>query len=51
MHQTLGRIPKDMLYRGLAEGSRPVGRPRLLCKDVCKEDLKTTGIDVTTWES
>lgn len=44
-----GCISKDLLYGELAEESRPVGRPRLRYKDSCKEDLKTRGIDVTTW--
>ena len=35
-----GRIPKDMFYGELATGARPVGRPTLRFKDVCKRDLK-----------
>ena len=31
-----GRIPKDLLYGELSEGSRPRGRPRLRFKDTCK---------------
>ena len=46
-----GRIPKDLLYGELAEGSRPVGRPRLRYKDICKRDMKLSGIDVSKWES
>ena len=46
-----GRIPKDLLYGELAEGSRPVGRPRLRYKDICKRDMKLSGIDVGKWES
>jgi hypothetical protein len=45
-----GRIPKDMLYGELATGNRPTGRPALRYKDVCKRDLKTTGIDPQNWE-
>lgn len=45
-----GRIPKDILYGELATGHRPVGRPQLRFKDVCKRDLKLTGIDIDRWE-
>ena len=46
-----GRIPKDLLYGELAEGTRPVGRPRLRFKDVCKRDMKTCHINTNTWEA
>lgn len=46
-----GRIPKDLLYGELAEGTRPIGRPRLRFKDVCKKDMQQCKIDVATWES
>lgn len=46
-----GRIPKDIMYGELASGRRPTGRPTLRFKDVCKRDLKLTGIDPNTWES
>ena len=46
-----GCIPKDLLYGELAEGSRPVARPRLPYKDICKRDMKLSGIDVNKWES
>ena len=46
-----GRIPKDVMYGELASGRRPTGRPALRFKDVCKRDLKLTGIDPDTWES
>nr|KAG5710863.1 hypothetical protein BaRGS_027014 [Batillaria attramentaria] len=45
-----GRIPKDMLYRELREGSRPTGRPQLRFKDVRKRDMKLGSIDPYTWE-
>ena len=35
-----GRIPKVLLYGEIAEAKRPVGRPKLRFKDVCKRDLK-----------
>ena len=46
-----GRIPKDILYGELAEGSRLTGRPKLRYKDVCKSDLKHCNIDVGSWVS
>ena len=46
-----GRIPKDMLYGELSEGSRRAGRPKLRFKDVCKSDMKRCNIDVDSWES
>ena len=39
-----GRLPKDILYGELVTGSRPVGRPALRYKDVCKRDLKAGSI-------
>jgi len=45
-----GRIPKDMFYGELHEGSRFVGRPKLHFKDVCKRDMKKAEIDPNTWE-
>ena len=46
-----GRIPKDMLYGELCDGSRPIGRPHLRFKDACKRDMKLADIDTNTWES
>ena len=46
-----GRIPKDLLYGELVLGSRPVGRPKLRYKDVCKRDLKALNIDINMWET
>ena len=43
-----GRIPKDLLYGELVEGTCPVGRPHLRFKDVCKRDMKTCHIDTNT---
>ena len=45
-----GRIPKDLLYGELSEGSRPHGLPRLRFKDTCKRDLKRTRIEAQSWE-
>ena len=40
-----GRIPKDLLFGELATGTRPLGRPSLRFKDICKRDLKDCGIE------
>ena len=44
------RIPKDMLYGELAQGSRGRGRPLLRYKDACKRDMKHCNINVDSWE-
>ena len=46
-----GRIPKDLLYGEIAEAKRPVGRPKLRFKDVCKRDLKALGMPADSWEA
>ena len=46
-----GRTPKDMLYGELATGARPVGRPTLRFKDVCKQDLMAGNINPAGWEA
>ena len=46
-----GRIPKDLLYGELESGSRPVGRPKLRLKDVCKRDMLATGLPTGNWET
>ena len=46
-----GRIPKDLLFGELATGSRPLGRPNLRFKDICKRDLKDCGIEPADLQS
>ena len=46
-----GRIPKDLLYGELVEGKRPIGRPQLRFKDVCKRDLKALNFNLNNWET
>ena len=45
------RLPKDLLYGQLAQGSRGTGRPILRFKDVCKRDLRAAKIELESWES
>lgn len=45
-----GRIPKDLLYGDLANGSRPRGRPKLRFRDVVKRDMKAIKLDPNEWE-
>ena len=44
-------FPGDLLYGELVQGKRPVGRPKLRYKDICKRDLKALNIDLDTWEA
>ena len=46
-----GRIPKDLLYGELSDGKRPQGRPKQCFRNVCRNDLRSCGIDVDTWEA
>ena len=46
-----GRLPKDVLYGELTSGSRPVGRPMVRYKDVCKGDMKSAEINPDSWEA
>ena len=46
-----GRISKDLLYGEIAEAKRPIGRPKLRFKDVCKRDLKSVGVSADSWEA
>ena len=46
-----GRLPKDVLYGELTSGSRPVGRPIVRYKDVCKRDMKSAEINPDSWEA
>ena len=46
-----GRIPKDLLYGELQQGTRRRGRPNLRFRDICKRDMKAMNIDTATWET
>jgi hypothetical protein len=45
-----GRIPKDLLYGELAQGTRSSGRPKLRYRDVTKRDMAQCGIAIDSWE-
>ena len=45
------QFPKDLLYSELEFGSRPVGRPKMRFKDVCKRDMLATGLPTGSWET
>ena len=45
-----GRIPKDLLYGELELGSRPISRPKLRFRDVCKRDMLATRLPADNWE-
>jgi len=45
-----GRIPKDVMKGELAIGHHLVSHPVQCFKDVCKYNLKLTGIDTDSWE-
>ena len=44
------RLPKQMLYGELRDGSRPANGPKRRWKDQAKQTLKVCRIDSTTWE-
>ena len=46
-----GRMPKDLLFGELTQGTRPKGRPQLRYKDVCKRDLQALRVGLKTWEA
>ena len=45
------RLPRTILYGELQSGERPVGRPRLRYKDLCKQDLQVTELGTREWET
>lgn len=44
-------IPKDLLYKELADASRPVGWLRLRFKNIWKRDIQTYNINSAVWET
>ena len=44
------RIPKQVLYSQLVDGSRGIGRPRLRFKDTIKRNLKDKEISLGRWQ-
>ena len=45
-----GRVLKQLLYGELGRGERRSGAKKLYYKDVVKQNLKATDIDVDRWE-
>ena len=45
-----GKIPKDLLYGELENGTRKTGCPLIRLKDVWKKDIKSAAIDIESWE-
>ena len=45
------RIPKQLLFGELKNASRPVDRPKLRFKDVCKDTMKQVHINHEVWEN
>ena len=45
------RLPKQILYSQLKEGTRGIGRPRLRFKDTFKRSLKDLKIPFGSWQS
>ena len=45
-----GRIPKDILYGGLASGKTSIGHPNFRYKYAYKHDLRALDIDTNSWE-
>ena len=44
------RLPRQLLYSQLCEGSRNRGRPKLRFKDVMKRNMKQRNINNNTWQ-
>ena len=44
------RLPRQILFGELANGTRSRGRPKLRFKDICKSSMKRFGINHTIWE-
>ena len=49
-HMDTSRIPKQILYEELSEGSRDVGGPKLRFKDQCITSMIDLSITVANWD-
>ena len=49
-HMEPDRLPREILYGELCNGTRKVGRPLLCYKDTIKHDLKAVKINANSWE-
>ena len=45
------RLPREIMYGELANGSRSVGRPKLRFRDACKRDLEAFDIRSDQWQN
>ena len=44
------RLPRQVLYGDQSDSNRPVSRPKIQFKDVCKASLRDFLIDIDSWE-
>ena len=44
------RLPKQIFYAELDEGTRRLGKPKKRYKDNLKDNLKLCNLDIKTWE-
>ena len=47
----IDHLPKQIMHGELIGGKRPIGRPKLRCKDVIKRDLNDNGINPMHWQT
>ena len=45
------RLPKQLFYSELGEGTRNLGKPKKRYKDNLKDNLKLCKLDINTWEA
>ena len=45
------RLPKQLFYSELGEGTRNLGKPKKRYKDSLKDNLKLCKLDINTWEA
>ena len=50
-HMPIDRLPKQIMTGELTGGKRPIGQPKLRCKNVIKRDLNDNGINPMHWQT